>query len=197
MARYFKISSVALTALAIAILLMPSAPGSALPRPNVICQVPDPNLVEEITIRFAEASSVLIPSLTGHSKDFFGPKKVIDNDWTTCWAEGVKGFGREEWIKVVWLTSEVPKYIAVLPGWAKNRTRWNNNPRLENAEIVLSNGYRQAARFEDLMQLQFVKLESELPAEWAKVVIRSVYGGKRFEDTSISEIKVFRMKKNL
>jgi hypothetical protein len=179
----------------LAITLWHPAAGPALPLPPLLGSVPDPELVEEITPRFAEASSVLVPQLGGHGKNYFGPRKVMDNDWTTCWAEGVKGYGRDEWIRVVWLTEEVPKYVAVLPGWAKNRARWNNNPRLKDAEIQLSNGYMQQARFEDLMQLQFVELNSDLPAAWAQVVIRGVYAGKRFEDTSISEIKVYRMKK--
>lgn len=159
-----------------------------------LASVPDPATVEEIPIKFAEASSVLAAQLGGHPKDFFGPRKVLDNDWTTCWAEGKEGWGREEWIKVVWLTKDVPTYIAVLPGWAKNKVRWENNPRVKDVDIFLSTGFRQQARFDDLMQMQFVKLLDNNPSEWAKIIIRSVHEGKRFEDTSISEIKVYKSK---
>lgn len=159
--------------------------------------VPDPATVEEIPIKFAEASSVLIAQLGGHPKDFFGPRKAIDNDWATCWAEGADGFGIGEWIKVFWLTKEVPAYIALVPGWAKTKARWENNPRVKEVEIVLSNGYRKSGKFEDLRQLQFVKLDYDRPAEWAQIFIRAVYEGKKFQDTSISEIKVFRAKSEL
>jgi len=172
-----------------------SAGEARLRTPAQLAAVPDPATVEEIPIKFAEASSILSAQLGGHPKDFFGPRKAIDNDWTTCWAEGVAGIGAGEWIKVVWLTKEVPAYVAVLPGWAKSKARWENNPRLREIEIILSDGVRQVAAFEDHMQMQFVKLTSDQPAEWAKLVIRAVYPGKKFEDTSISEIKVFRLKK--
>lgn len=156
--------------------------------------VPDPATVEEIPIKFAEASSVLVAQLGGHPKDFFGPRKAIDNDWATCWAEGADGFGIGEWIKIFWLTKEVPAYIALVPGWAKTKARWENNPRVREVEIVLSNGYRKSGKFDDLMQLQFIKLDYDQPSEWAQIFIRAVYEGKKFQDTSISEIKVFRAK---
>lgn len=162
--------------------------------PLILAVVPDPTTVEEIPIKFAEASSVLIAQLGGHPKDFFGPRKAIDNDWTTCWAEGKDGFGIGEWIKLFWLTKEIPAYIALVPGWAKTRARWENNPRVREVEIVLSNGYRKSGRFDDLMRLQFVKLDCDRPAEWVQIFIRAVYEGKKFQDTSVSEIKVFRAK---
>jgi len=156
--------------------------------------LPDPASMEEIVPRFAEASSILTPQLGKRPKDYFSPRKAIDGDWETCWAEAVEGAGIGEWIKLVWLTGETPTYIAVLPGWAKTKARWENNPRVKVAEITLSNGYRQIISFKDKMQLQFSPLKTGKPAEWLKLEIKQVYPGKRFQDTSISEIKVFRYK---
>ena len=155
---------------------------------------PDPSEIEELVPRFAEASSILMPQIGTAGKDYFAPRKVIDNDWTTCWAEAAGGPGTGEWIRVLWLTKEVPTYVSVLPGWAKSKARWENNPRVKTAEIVLSNGYRQVAHFEDKMQMQMVALNNSEPAEWLQIVIQDIYPGKRFEDTSISEIKVFKNK---
>jgi len=155
---------------------------------------PDPSEIEEIIPRFAEASSILAPQIGPGGKDFFAPRKVIDGDWTTCWAEAAQGPGTGEWIRVLWLTKEIPTYVSVLPGWAKSKARWENNPRIKTAEIVLSNGYRQVAHFDDKMQMQMVALNNTQPAEWLQIVIQEVYPGKRFEDASISEIKVFKNK---
>jgi len=187
-----RVRLLSIFALMVAFFLLFSAGES--PSQSVPSALPDPSKIEEIKPRFAEASSVLRPQLGSRPKDYFAPRKAIDGDWTTCWSEAVDGVGVGEWIKVIWLTQEIPVYVAVLPGWAKTRARWENNPRLKTAEIILSNGHRQVASFEDQKQLQFVPLKNSKPAEWLKVVIQEVYKGKRFEDTSISEIKIFRHK---
>ena len=181
-------------------LIAPAGPAQEVGRPVRaallrLAAVPDMADVEEITPKFAEASSALVAQLGGHSKDFFGPRKAIDNDWSTCWAEGVPGFGKGEWIKVIWLTKEVSSFVAILPGWAKNKVRYGNNPRPRDIELVFSSGFRQQAALEDRMQMQFVQIKNDQAAEWVKIVIQSVYPGKKFEDTSISEIKIFRTKK--
>lgn len=156
--------------------------------------LPDPDKSEEIIPKFAESSSVLAAQLGAYPKDFFGPRKTMDNDWATCWAEGIEGEGLNEWIKLVWLTQEIPTHAGVVPGWAKSKARWKNNPRIKTAEIQLSNGLIQTAHFEDRMALQFVELRNQTPAEWMKLVIKELYKGERFEDTSISEIKIFKSK---
>ena len=156
--------------------------------------IPDPQTTEEIKPRFAEASSVLIPQLGKRDRNYFAPRKVMDGLWETCWAEAAEDEGIGEWIKLVWLTPEVPTHVGVVPGWAKTKARWKNNPRLKTAEVILSNGFVQTVNFHDKMQLQFIQLKNTQPAGWMKLVVREVYPGERFEDTSISEIKIFKRK---
>jgi len=190
---FFKVCGIVSLFLSLFILLL-FRPERSYPQQGAPSGFPDPSEIEEIVPRFAEASSILVPQIGPGGKDLFAPRKAIDGDWATCWAEAAQGPGVGEWIRVLWLTQEVPTYVSVLPGWAKNKARWENNPRIKVAEIVLSNGYRQDAHFEDKMQMQMVALNNSQPADWLKIVIQEVYPGKRFEDTSISEIKVFKNK---
>jgi len=168
---------------------------AVVPAPGKISPgVPDPHQVDEIKIRFAEASSVLRPQLGRRPKDYFSARKAIDSNWDTCWSEGVEGIGEGEWIRVLWLTKEIPIYVGILPGWAKTQARWKSNPRLKTVEIALSNGFEGVIHLKDEKKLQFFRLRNEQPAEWLQVKIREVYPGERFEDTSIGEIKVFKRK---
>ncbi len=179
------------------LLLAFALPGllAVVPAPTKIApEVPDPSRVEEVKMRFAEASSVLRPQLGRRPKDYFSPRKAIDSNWDTCWSEGAEGPGDGEWIKVLWLTREAPSYVGILPGWAKTHARWKNNPRLKTVEIVLSNGFEGVAHLKDEKKLQFFRLKNRQPAEWLQIKIREVYPGERFEDASVGEIKVFRKK---
>jgi len=153
--------------------------------------VVDPNTLEKIDPAFAEASSVLKGALS-KDKNEFSPDKAIDGKWETAWAEGVKGPGVREWIRLVLARPETINRIAIIPGWAKNRVRWVNNPRVKRATISFSTGYAAPAQFEDHMAFQFVETHYDKPVTWVQITVDEVYPGKKFEDLCISEIELYR-----
>jgi hypothetical protein len=139
------------------------------------------------------ASSYLVEGATKYI-----PNNLIDNDESTAWVEGSKGDGIGEWIsfenmrvvngKKVGMT-ECVKGMYIFNGYGKTEEFYYSNNRVKEVRIEFSNGKSISAELEDgLMYPQQIDFGDYLETESIKVTILSVYKGKKYADTCISEV---------
>lgn len=77
-------------------------------------------------VRAARASSELTEGALTHAA-----ARAIDGDRATAWVEGVAGEGRGESLTLALdREGDLPAGLRILPGYAKDRTRWGKNRRV-------------------------------------------------------------------
>lgn len=153
------------------------------------------------------ASSTLVEK--GRGQDYYAVDKMLDNDPETFWAEGAKGWGKNEW--VLFHLPDGTTHVEITPGAGKEQFKNFNRPRQVFLDIYLVRLKREKdvykPRFKWLGRTEFkfknepktvrrkldVKLsELAIPERVMYVglmIIQSVYKGQ-FDDTSVSSFKM-------
>lgn len=161
--------------------------------------------IENLNIK---SSSVL------DNKKYYAASNVIDGKLETAWVEGNKGFGKKEWVsietknKIVY--NKVPFYVAIFPGYGKNTETFYSNNRIKSIVVKIYNSnipkdwgdveldHRKnyelvRYEFEDSFKYHIFYLCNEMSNNGSAdykftFYIESVYKGKKYDDTCISEI---------
>jgi len=143
----------------------------------------------------------------------FCPKRAFDRSTASAWCEGVKGNGAGQ-ILLVPLWKRGAREIEIRPGYAKSKSLFlaNNRPRKIRAYLLaadkikvhqygdLLSGVKVVARREVTLadENKFQKIEFEdVPSNsesfrLVAIEILSVYKGRRYPDTCISEVRATR-----
>ena len=152
------------------------------------------SLVEETKIKVKMYKSVknvtassTLPSQPGYS---YYPSNIIDLDMSTCWVEGVDGYGEEEWIRLDFLKDEIIAGIDIWNGYCIDQRRFDINNRVKAADLEFSDGTKLPIYLADVMEMQTIIFD-EITTSYIKLVIKDIYAGSRDDDTCISEIAVF------
>lgn len=146
--------------------------------------------VQVVEPRFnkAEASSSLLSSQDGVSH---GPQNAIDGDTLTAWSGGSSGNGKGEWLRVLAKEPQKVRGVSVLAGSPRTRGAYSKNSRPCEVTIVLSDGYAQKVRLEDLYsEWQSITFDKEHVTTSVTIVVDSVYEGSALSDVSFTEVKV-------
>jgi hypothetical protein len=153
------------------------------------------------------ASSTLVEK--GRGEDYYSVDKMLDNDPETFWAEGAKGWGKNEW--VAFHLPDGTTHVEITPGAGKEGFKNFNRPQQVYLDIYLVRLKREKeaykSRFKWLGRTEFtfkdepktvrrklgVKLsELAIPERVMYVgvmIIQKVYKGQ-FDDTSVSTFKM-------
>lgn len=139
------------------------------------------------------ASSTLVEDYSDIFR--YHPIKIDDKDSSTCWVEGVDGWGEGEWVEFQW---DYPKDIVgmkILPGFARNETLWRENGRPREITVECFNGDESIlkAQFEveDVMEEQTFYLTNDVLYDCSRLrmTIDEIYPGDKYDDTCISEVE--------
>lgn len=133
------------------------------------------------------ASSTLAPE----GENSYGASNVSDGDLSTCWSEGVGGQGVGETIRVDLDEAATLSKIEIANGYQKDQRRFEGNPRVATLRIEYSTGETQTVQLYDSMGYQIVTPTAGA-VEWVTFEIRSTYPGDSWDDTSISEIRLYK-----
>jgi hypothetical protein len=170
------------------------------------------NQFEEALKKLAADERVPIASSTlvekGRGKDYYSIENLYDQDPQTFWAEGVKGWGKNEW--VVFHIPDGSTHVEIIPGASKDQFINFNRPKelyLDIYHVKLKRadgGYkpkftwkgRTVFKFADQPKVVRKKLSIKLPEIASAdrtmyvgvLLVRKVYPGQ-FDDTSISHLK--------
>jgi hypothetical protein len=153
------------------------------------------------------ATSTLVEK--GRGKDYYAVDKMLDNDPETFWAEGAKGWGKNEW--VAFHLPDGTTHVEITPGAGKEQFKNFNRPKHMYLDIYLVRLKREKEtykpKFKWLGRSEFkfkdqpktvrrkvgAKLvELAIPERVMYVgvlIIRDVYKGQ-FDDTSVSSFKM-------
>ncbi|MBN1602695.1 MAG: hypothetical protein JW915_13890 [Chitinispirillaceae bacterium] len=135
-------------------------------------------------------------SSTLEGKDVYKPYNIHDTDSTTAWVEGVAGDGVGEWIEIEFSRSFDIKAFEIANGYGKSKKIYEANNRVKDLGIVF---YTTGGPLESRITLgdeSFKKSDHVVTETFSgcngvlriRFTILSVYKGKKYDDTCISEI---------
>jgi hypothetical protein len=136
--------------------------------------------------------------------------KLTDNDFTTAWAEGAKGPGIGEYIEITFEKGFDVACIAAINGYSKNAETYYNNNRIKDLQIDYvgrdGKSINHNSTIVSFKDLPYSKINGENFAKMLSVIgdfgdgesfkkirltIKSVYPGKKFNDTCLSELLIW------
>jgi hypothetical protein len=141
-----------------------------------------------ITIR--PKATVSSSALRGTAIASFQATNLVDGDLATPWLEGANGAGLGEWVRFEFTQPLELARIEILNGYQKDEERFAGNPRVRLIMVEYSSGATQLVELSDLKDPQMINPTSEA-VEWVKLAIVSVFPGDQWEDTALSEVRIY------
>lgn len=129
--------------------------------------------------------------LASQGKNAYGVGNLVDGDEATAWVEGRKGDGIGEWLLVDFGEPKPVTVLEVRNGYTKSQDIFSKNSRVRDIEIVTSAGITRRLSLDDNGALQRMELPDLGEATWIQLRILSVYPGSKYDDTAISELRVY------
>jgi hypothetical protein len=139
-----------------------------------------------LEIASPEASSTLPPA----GSNSYGVTNLLDGDLATCWAEGVSGDGVGESVRLGLSQPTTLSKIEIANGYQKDERRFLGNPRIKLLRVEFSDGTATEFNLHDDVGFQSIT-PPDLPVDWVEFTIGSTYPGNTWEDTSVSEIRLY------
>lgn len=146
-----------------------------------------------LTATSTEASSTLVEGKLRHSA-----ARLTDGNKGTAWSEGVGGQGIGQTVTVSWACEGGGLgAIGIWPGLASKGSSWsvNSRPRQAHATLVIDGeqALDTSLSFDNAMSEHFLDLRGIACGTSATLTleIESVWEGKSYEDTCISEISLY------
>lgn len=136
----------------------------------------------------ADASSVLKATSTNS----YRATNLMDGDLATAWEEGADGPGLGEWVRFEFSRPLVIARMEIANGCQKDDERFQGNPRVKSIKVEFSNGETKLVDLADSTESQSIDAVDEA-VEWVKLTVVSVYDGDQWEDTALSEVRVFEL----
>jgi hypothetical protein len=166
---------------------------------------------EDIEIKFPPklVNHVSASSQLENNSKRYQPNNVSDNNKSTAWVEGKKNAGIGEYLNIDITPyfaggklegSYLVKKIGIINGYTKSDDTYKNNNRVKKIELGVTaftvdevQQVDNVAVFElkDHQEIQFFELNKPIKASILKFTIRDIYKGDKYDDTCISEIKIY------
>ena len=128
----------------------------------------------------------------------YEPASAIDNDPTTCWVEGVPGYGEGQWVLFRFPRAVTATEIRIIPGLDKVKAgwdRWWSNGRVHTFRLEFSDGSSEEHTVADTREMQTVVLGEARRTTSVRFTIVSVYPAQdvpnKADDTCVSELHVW------
>lgn len=121
----------------------------------------------------------------------YTPYNLNDNNLTTPWVEGASGYGKGEYIEFSSLYEREIVHIDINNGYAKNTNLFNKNASVKKIKLEFSDGTEIVKELKNTANTQDITLNRPVRASWMRLTIIDVYPGSKFEDTCISEVRVY------
>lgn len=123
--------------------------------------------------------------------------KVSDGKAGSCWAEGAAGAGAGEWLEMAWEKPRTVSGVEVLPGFASDAATWKANSRpaairLEFYRGAEKAGEQELALADEMTPQRFPLTAGEIDGVTRlRLTVEKITAGEKYQDTCISEVKVF------
>ncbi len=133
------------------------------------------------------ASSTLEPYNT------YAPDWMLDGRADTAWSEGVKGYGEGQTITITLSEPISIDRIRILNGYQRSAPHYKKNSRPKDIYILINNIHVTNFQCTDDTAEQVILLPKTYKKITSlKIEIASVYKGRNYADTCISEISLYK-----
>ena len=140
------------------------------------------NKTKRLTVASVYASSVLNDSSS------YKAENAIDGDPTTAWNEGVRGDGIGETITFKFDEKTKVKGAKIYNGYCKNETIYYKNNRLKEVTFIFDDSSESVTLDDSFDVEQKVSFAKTHNTRKVTIRIESVYKGRSFRDTCLSDI---------
>lgn len=154
---------------------------------------------DTIDVSSVEASS----TLSSQGGNDYNAENLIDGDYTTIWAEGVKGTGVGETITIHLEKDQLVYGVLICNGYTASYEQYNNNGRLTQVSVDFGGGNvvkgdvdgygYEGFSSDNLADSNRTKIELDEPVMTDTIVI-TITGaekGAKYDDTCVSELLVY------
>ena len=136
-------------------------------------------------------------------------KNIIDERPETAWVEGKNDSGINEFITIgmseyiesdrveddyIYGSYKIEK-IGIINGYAKDENTYKQNNRVKKLLLKCNNEFSETHyrlyTLKDTMAMQYIEFDKPIFMDRIKFTIRDVYKGSKWDDTCISEIRIF------
>lgn len=121
----------------------------------------------------------------------YTPYNLNDSNIATPWVEGTSGYGKGEYIEFSSLYDREIVHIDLNNGYAKNTNLFNKNASVKKIKLEFSDGTEIIKELKNTANTQDITLNRPIRANWMRLTIIDVYPGTKFEDTCLSEVRVY------
>lgn len=135
-------------------------------------------------------SALASSTLDSTSTNSYRVTNLLDGDLASAWNEGVEGPGLGEWVQFEFSESVKLARIEIANGYQKDAARFEGNPRVKALRLEYSNGTTQLVDLLDTEAYQVITPTIQ-PVDWVRLTIVSVYAGEEWEDTALSEVRIY------
>lgn len=118
-------------------------------------------------------------------------KRVVDDDLSTAWVEGVKGQGEGESITLKFDDEYEVKGLRIYSGYQKKADLYKKNSRPEKLRVTFADGSSEVCELRDVNDMQELAFKNAVVTDKITIAIEAVYKGSKYEDTVISEIYIY------
>lgn len=140
--------------------------------------------------------------LKSQGKTSYKPKNAHDLNYKSVWVEGVKGYGKGEYLLYTF-SGSCPRIteINIVNGHVKSKSAWKKNSRVKTLKMYLNNKPYAKLNLKDIRGVQTFKVDpignenrenyealKKMPDWTIKFEILDVYKNSKYDDTVISEI---------
>lgn len=129
------------------------------------------------------ASSALSEYGMTHSAD-----RIIDQDLSTAWVEGVTGLGDGEYVTILFDDIYKVSGFSIYAGYQKSVESYKKNARPRTITLEFSDGSQEIFELSDYYGEQILDFSEARETSSITIRLESAYPGNKYEDTVISEV---------
>ena len=119
-----------------------------------------------------------------HSAD-----RICDGSLNDAWVEGAAGQGIGENVRFTFDDVYCFSGMRINAGYQKTEDLYYKNSRPKKIKLTFSDGRSKSFKLKDYYGMQQVDFDEPIESDSVRVTIESVYKGKKYKDTVISEIE--------
>lgn len=121
----------------------------------------------------------------------YSAHNLIDHSLEDAWIEGADDAGVGQSVYLHFEKSHIISGIKINAGYQRSADAYNSTSRPRSLLIEFSSGKSTKIELDDTMTTQSITFDKPAIAKVIKITIESVYEGREFSNTAISEISLF------